>query len=301
MRRTGIALPSGASAKLIINAARFVSFRSENVQTARRHDFFMFFRHNALCLLKLFLELFGRGFIRIDFETFQIIAGKCFGISAEQNVSSASSHIGRNRNRAFTSGLGDNLGFLFVIFRIENFVRNADLFKFIGDEFGIFNRNRPDQNRLTFSIKFSDFINYRIPFFGQSAVNYVCAVLANHRAVGRNNYDIETVNRSEFFRFGFGSSGHTAEFFIHTEIILQRDSCQCLVFAFDLYAFFCFNRLMKSVRPAATLHQTSREIVNNDNFAFLHNVMMVFFIQCVRFKGLLDTMQKFHIRRIVKV
>src|SRR5215469_5389478 len=41
-RRAGIALPAGASAKLVINSAGLVAFGSKNMQAANRSDFVVF-------------------------------------------------------------------------------------------------------------------------------------------------------------------------------------------------------------------------------------------------------------------
>ena len=82
---------------------------------------------------------------------------------------------------------------------------------------------------------------------------------------------------------------------------MQRDGRQRLIFALDLDAFFGFDRLVQTVGPAAALHQAPGEIVDDDDFAFLHDVMMVELVERVRFQSLLDAVQHLHVRRVVKI
>ncbi len=57
----------------------------------------------------------------------------------------------------------------------------------------------------------------------------------------------------------------------------------------------------KPVGPAAALHQAAGKVVDDDDFAVLHDVMMVALVQRVRFQCLLDAMEQVHVRRIVEV
>ena len=57
----------------------------------------------------------------------------------------------------------------------------------------------------------------------------------------------------------------------------------------------------KPVRPAAALHQAAGEVVDDDHFAVLHDVMMIELVKRVRLQGLLDAMEQVHIRRVVKI
>jgi hypothetical protein len=50
-----------------------------------------------------------------------------FGSLRNGRPESASRHVGRDRDRAFASGLRDDLGFALVIFRVQDVVRHADL------------------------------------------------------------------------------------------------------------------------------------------------------------------------------
>src|SRR5208282_6332695 len=59
-RRAGIALAAGASAQLIINAARFVAFGAEDVQPAGLDHFLMFLVRVVLVAREDLVPLIGR-------------------------------------------------------------------------------------------------------------------------------------------------------------------------------------------------------------------------------------------------
>ena len=63
----------------------------------------------------------------------------------------------------------------------------------------------------------------------------------------------------------------------------------------DLHAFFGFDRLVQTVGPATAFHQASGEIVNDDHFAVLHDVLMIELVKRVCFQRLLDAVQQFHV------
>ena len=58
---------------------------------------------------------------------------------SQHNVGAAARHIGRNRNRAPLSGHGNDLGFFFMIFRIQHGVLDAPFFQFLAEVFGNIN------------------------------------------------------------------------------------------------------------------------------------------------------------------
>ena len=81
---------------------------------------------------------------------------------------------------------------------------------------------------------------------------------------------------------GVGRTGHTGQFAVQAEVVLEGNRRERLVFAFDFYTFFGFNGLVQAFGPAATGHQTACEFVHNHDFAVLNDVMLVFVEQGAR-------------------
>ena len=93
--------------------------------------------------------------------------------------------------------------------------------------------------------------------------------------MSRNDNRFQTVNILEFVGFRISRTGHTSQFFIHTEVILESDRGKRLVFLIDLDTFLSFNGLMQTFGPTATRHQTAREFVHDDDFTVLNHIVLI--------------------------
>ena len=90
-------------------------------------------------LAKASAPLLVRRFVRIDLFLLEKLARHEIRIAAEQNVGAAAGHVGGDRDRAFASGLGHDLGFALVILGVQNIVRHAFALQTARDQFGVFN------------------------------------------------------------------------------------------------------------------------------------------------------------------
>ena len=102
-------------------------------------------------------------------------------------------------------------------------------------------------------------------------VDDIGEVLTNHRLVCRNLNDIESINLTELILFGLRGTGHTGELCVEAEVVLDGNGRHRLLLVLDLDAFFGFHSLVKTIRPAAAKHDTSRELIHDTDFrlAFL--------------------------------
>ena len=57
-------------------------------------------------------------------------------IATKLNVGAAAGHVGGNGYCTWNTGLRNDLGFLFMITRIQNIVRNSKLLEMLGQVFG---------------------------------------------------------------------------------------------------------------------------------------------------------------------
>src|SRR5580692_10998261 len=199
-RGARVALPAGASTELVIDAARFVAFGAENMQTAKSDDFVVLglallgeLLVDGLPLVRGHLENFAfvlkqnhghggegvlaalgrnysrRGSVGHGHLVFQkIIAGHLLGIAAEKNVRAPASHVGGHGDGAFASSLRDDAGFALVLLGVQHLVRDAGLFQDGGDGFRFFNRDRSYQHRLAAFVIVADAVVERIIFLENS-------------------------------------------------------------------------------------------------------------------------------------
>ena len=203
-RRAGVTLAAGASAQLIVNAARLVTFSAENMQSAER-DYFIVFRFALLGKLVVHgLPLVGGNLKNLAFVLEQhhlhaglraiavsgigpnhsgrrrvrhgqlvfqkMVAGHLLGIAAEQNIRAAPGHVRRNCNRPFASGLRHDARLALVLLGVQHLVRNSSLLQQLRNFFRFFDGDRAHQHGLAAFVIVADAVRQRIVFL-QDAVD----------------------------------------------------------------------------------------------------------------------------------
>ena len=120
----GVALAAGAAAQLVVDAPAFVPLGADHVEAAgveRR----CFFSPTSACGSLAFLAICrARGPCRPRSRRRSILAGAHVGVAAELNVGAAAGHVGGDGHRARHAGLGDDVGFLLVVARVQHLVRD---------------------------------------------------------------------------------------------------------------------------------------------------------------------------------
>ena len=116
-------------------------------------------------------------------------------------------------------------------------------------------------------------------FFLRGAVDDVGVFDAQHLAVGGDDDDVELVDLVELGGFGLGGAGHAGELFVHAEVVLEGDGGEGLVFLADGDAFLGFDGLVEAVGPAAAGHEAAGELVDDDDFAVLDDVLDVALVE----------------------
>ena len=139
------------------------------------------------------------------------------------------------------------MGFLLMLLGIEHLMRNVLLAQQIGNDFGVFNRGGPHQYRLTAVHAATHIFGDRHVFFGDRQIHQVAHVIPGHRLVGRNADHFQIVDLVKFGRLGVGGSGHARELGVETEVVLEGNGGQRLVFVLNRDALLRFHCLMQSL------------------------------------------------------
>ena len=100
--------------------------------------------------------------------------------------------------------------------------------------------------------------------------------------------DIELIDFEKLAGFGRCRSGHSANFRVHAEIILEGNRRQRLVFRFDPNAFFGLNRLVQAVRPAPPIHHPAGKFIDDDDLAVLDDIVGVALEHDIGFERLVE-------------
>ena len=111
--------------------------------------------------------------------------------------------------------------------------------------------------------------------------------------------NVQFIDVPEFAGFCLSRTGHTGQLVVHTEIVLERDGREGLRSGFHLDALFRFDGLVQAVRIAASLHDTTRLLVDNHHFVVDDHIFVVFLKQRVGFQQLVDGVDALALDRIV--
>ena len=183
--------------------------------------------------------------------------------------------------------------------RIQYAVLDLTHGKHFAQHFGDFYRSRTHQYRTSCLYQFFDFFDNGFILFAFGLVHAVIHIFTCDRAVSRDNDYIQLVDVPEFACFRFGSTGHTGQLVIHTEVVLQSDRGESLCGSFYFHTFFCFDCLVQSVGVAATFHDTTCLLVYDLHLSVDHYVFVVFLEHGVSLQQLVDSMYTFRFNSVV--
>ena len=187
------------------------------------------------------------------------------------DVRAAARHVGRNRDRAWHAGIGDDMRFPFVMSRVQHFVLHLPLDQQGRQFFRLLDAYRSDQDGLAPSVTLGDLFEDRVVFLGLCPVNLVVFVQPNHRHVRRHVDDFETVNLGEFCSLRHGGARHAGQFRVEAKIVLEGDRGEGLILCLHFDAFFGFQRL---VNPSEYRRPSIMRPVNSSMMTTLPSLTM---------------------------
>ncbi len=224
-----------------------------------------------------------------------------FKIAAELNIRTATCHVGGDGHCTRNTSLRDNKGFLLVITGIQNLEALDALFaQSLCQKFRLFNRRCADENRLALCVRSLNVTHNGFVFFFNRTINFVVFIETLDRQVGRNFQNFQTVDVAEFFRFRRSCTGHAGELGVHTEIVLERDRSQRLIFRLDCDVFLGFQCLMQTFRETAARHHTAGEFVDDDDFVVADDVVLVTLEQFVSAQRVVQVVNDSNVFDVVK-
>ena len=105
-----------------------------------------------------------------------------------------------------------------------------------------------------------------------------------------NFQHFEIVDVLEFLGLGQRRAGHAGELLVHAEIVLEGDRGQRLVLRLDRLVLLGLERLVQAFRIAPARHHAAGELVDDDDLAVAHDVVLVALEQLVGAQRLIDVM-----------
>ena len=184
-------------------------------------------------------------------------------------------------------------------FGVQYLVLNLTHGKHLAQHFGDFYRSSTHQYRTSCLNQFFDFLDNSFILFAFRLVNAVVHILSCNRTVGRDHDYVQFVDIPKFACFRFSSTGHTGQFVIHTEVVLQSNGSEGLCSSFHFHTFLSFDSLVQSVRVTTTFHNTTGLFVYNLHLTVDYYVFIVFFEHRVSLQQLIDGVYTFRFDGIV--
>ena len=222
-------------------------------------------------------------------------------IASQENVGTTPRHVGGDGNRAHPARLRHDFGFHLVVLRVQHDMLHAGALEELGQLLALADGGGTYQNGSARPAELLDLVDHGIELLPFSTVNEIGVFRTNQISVRRRHDDFQVVNLLELGSLRFCCSRHARQLLVHPEVVLEGDCGECLVLSFDLDVLFRFDRLMEPVGPSSPRHQSTRELVDDDDLPIFHHVVDVPFVQRVRTEGLVDVMEDVHLRRIVQV
>ncbi len=312
-----VSLTTGTASQLIVDTTGLMPFGTDDAQTAERSDFFLL--RGTLCLI--FVQQFLEHFPRV--QQFRIVAGHKAGgernllvgkflgfhflfrfefrVAAQNDIGTTACHVGRDGDRAQTACFGNDLRFLFMLFRVEDVMLNTAFLEHIAQLLGNLDGDRTHQYRLTGLMHFRDTIDDRVELGRLFGEDRVIQIFSDDRLIGRDHHDVHIVDVAEFVFLGLCRTGHTGQLVVHSEIILQRDRRQRLGLGTDQYALFGFDGLMQAVAVSSAEHQSARKFIDDDDLAVFDDIVDITLHDRLCFERFHDVMVDLHVFRITEV
>ncbi len=200
---------------------------------------------------------------------------------AQLDVRAASRHVGGDGDGAALAGEGDDLGFPLVVLGVEHLMGDAGVLEHAGEGLRGFDARRADEDGLAMGVQFADLGDDGVVLLAAALVDEVVEVFADAGLVRGDGQDVQLVDVVEFGRFGFGGAGHAREAGVEAEVVLDGDGGVGHVLRLDLHAFLGFDGLVQAFAPAAARHFAAGVLVDDDDLAFLDDVLDVLFVDGV--------------------
>ena len=132
-------------------------------------------------------------------------------------------------------------------------------------------------------------------------VDEVVLVVALDGDVRRDLDDREVVDLLELLLLGLRRARHAGELLVEPEVVLERDRRERDVLLLDRHALLRLDRLVEALRPAPTLHDPARELVDDLDLAVHDDVVDVALVERLRLQRLDEVVDELGVARVVEV
>ena len=188
-----------------------------------------------------------------------------------------------------------------MVLGVEHIVLDTLGLQHLGQLFGFLNGNSTYQHGLLLLMALLHLTDNGAHFSGLGLVDYILMILTGNGTVGGNLHNVQLVDGAELLHLGHGSTGHTGELVIQTEVVLEGDGSQSLGLMSHVDFFLGLDSLMQTLVVAAAEHQSSGELVHDDDLAVLDDIVNIPLHYASGLQSLIDVVGNGGILRIGQI
>ena len=118
-------------------------------------------------------------------------------------------------------------------------------------------------------------LDHRAPLGFGVLEDQVGLVPPDHWQVGGYNRNLQSVNLVKLVGLCGGRTGHTGQLPVHSEVVLQGNSCVGDALPLDFQPLFGFHRLVQTIGPTTPELEAPGEFVNDDHFPVPYYIVFV--------------------------
>ena len=275
-RLARVALASGASAELVVYAARFVALGADDVEAPFGYD--------------VFVRVLPRAGLRLRRR-----------VAAEDDVRAASRHVGGDGDRAGLPRLRHDLRLALVVLCVQHLVLDAASAEQAAELLRTLDRRRADEHGPAVRVELFDVVCDGAELGGVRLEHEIRVVLPDHGSVGGDGEHFQLVDLEELLRFREGGAGHASQFGVHAEVVLERDGGVGDGLPLDLDALLRLDRLVEALAVTASGHEAAGELVDDDDLAVPDDVVPVALVDELRAQRVLHEVGEDRVGRVVEV
>ena len=217
------------------------------------------------------------------------------------NIRTTTGHISSDRYCSMLTCLRYNLSFHLMKLGIQYIMLYTSSLQHTTQKFRYLDRDRTNQYRLSFGMCFFYCIADCSVFFLLRLIYSIIQILTDDRLIGRDFYNVHSVDLTELLLLCQRRTCHTALLFKFVEEILECNGRQRLTLTFHLYMFLRLNRLMQTIRITASRHDTSGKFIYDQYFIILNHIILVTEHQVMRTECQDNVMLDFQVLRISQI
>ena len=199
LRAARVALTAGATAQLVVDAARLMTLGADDAQAAGSTNLLLLLGANLLGLSQGLGALLVGGVLGsgVDAVVAQDVERQEVGVAAQQDVGTTTGHVRGDGDGTQTTGLGDDGGLALVVLGVEDLVLDAAAGQKTRELLGALDGDGTDEHRLALGMAGNDVLDHGVELDVDGAVDQVVPVIADDGPVRRDGLHRQLVNLTE--------------------------------------------------------------------------------------------------------